>query len=240
MHAKGLSFAALLVLAGCARASSLPTPVPASSASDARRNAAVVANESEDASGEDVEARAATAPMQKPGDYVVYRFSGSFRKAPLTLTERVLEAKRGSLRLELVFENGKTKRVVRATYDRTPGAVREIVDATRVDTQGAEHPMTGDEIESMMAETALAADANEASLGTESVTVDLGGQSLKCDKASWRVVIGKHKAIMTALTSDAFPWSDVGGEIKTDDGKVLYHAEVVDTGSSAPAVAQSE
>src|SRR5262249_40641893 len=152
------------------------------------------------------------------------------RKTPLTLTQRVLDVSGAVTRLELTFEDAKSKRVVRARYDHTPGAAHEIADAMRVNADGAELPLTLRELDLMMAETALAVDSNEESLGTDEVTLDVGRTPLKCKRTRFRVVVGKRKAVMTSLTSAAFAWGDVGGEIATDDGKVLYRAEVVDVG----------
>jgi hypothetical protein len=109
----------------------------------------------------------------------------------------------------------------------------------RLDAAGAEKPMTLAEFDALMAQTALTADDNEGSTGSEHVTVSVGGQDLPCTRTRYQVVVGKHRATMSTLTSDAFPWGDVGGEITSDQGRVLYRAEVVDVGSSAPIVAAS-
>jgi hypothetical protein len=216
MNLKALLCAALVLSCGCARSKPSRTALTASSA----------------ASRTEAPPESTQAQAQRPGDYVVYRFSGAFRKAPLTLTQRVLEASGARTRVELAFDDGKTKRVVRARYDRTPGAARELVDAARVAPDGAEHPMKSEELDLLMAETALAVDANEGAIGTERVTIVVAGRPIACEKTTFRVTVGKRKAVMSALKSDAFAWGDVGGEIKTDDGKLLYRAEVIDAGSS--------
>ena len=43
--------------------------------------------------------------------------------------------------------------------------------------------------------------------------------------------VGKHEATMSTVESEAFPWGDVGGDITTADGQLLYRVEVVDAGS---------
>jgi hypothetical protein len=220
MHAKALVCAVLL--GGCAGARSAPPKAVTLTS----------ANAPAPRTERTAEAAAPSAsPVQRPGDYVVYRFSGTFRKAPLTLTQRVLDVRGAVTRLELTFDDARSKRVVRARYDRTPGAAHEIAEAMRVGADGAELPLTLGQLDAMMAETALAVDANEDALGTDEVTLDVGRTPLKCKRTRFRVLVGKRKAVMTSLTSDAFPWGDVGGEIATEDGKVLYRAEVVDVGS---------
>ncbi|HTQ46532.1 MAG TPA: hypothetical protein VMI75_27455 [Polyangiaceae bacterium] len=44
---------------------------------------------------------------------------------------------------------------------------------------------------------------------------------------------------MRTLSSESFPWGDVGGDIISEDGRVLYRAEVVDVGAASPIVAAS-
>ena len=207
MDTRAVLLASLVVMYGCARGPSTKASAGPSSPSSSHASAP----------GEEPQ-----RPSQRPGDYVVYRFSGTFRKAPLTLTQKVLEPSR----LELTFDDGKTKRIIRARYDTSPSL---LVDAVRV-VDGAEQPITRAQLEAMMAETVLAVDANEESLGTEVVTIDVAGRPLKCEKSSYRVVVGKKKAVMSSLKSEGFAWGDVGAEIKGEDGKILYRAEVVDLG----------
>lgn len=172
------------------------------------------------------------------GDYVVYRFSGSFRKtaskAPLTLTERVLGREGRVLNLEVVLEDGAKKETLHIYKDSTPGAAQEVFDVTRVEA-GNERAATVDAYAAMMAKTVLAADQNDEELGIETTNVLLGGQTLTCKKTSYRVRVGKHVATMSTVSSDAFPWGDVAGDITTLEGQVLYRVEVVDTGTGARA-----
>src|SRR5262249_40411866 len=133
--------------------------------------------------------------------------------------------------IESTLEDGGHKRVVRATFDRTPGAAHELQSAIRIDDHGA-HPMNADAYEQLMSETFLAADRNEETLGTESVTLSVGKTKLEATKTRYRVVVGKRKATMSTVSSAAFAWGDVGGEILADDGKVLYRVEVLDAGNA--------
>lgn len=172
------------------------------------------------------------------GDYVVYRFSGSFRKAAspasLTLTQRVLGRDGDVLSLEVVLDEGAKKQTLRIHKDSTPGAAQEVFDVVRVEA-GQERPETVEAYEAMMAKTVLAADANEAQLGTEKTNVLLGGKALTCTKTSYRVRVGKHEATMSTVQSDAFPWGDVAGDITTLEGQVLYRVEVVEAGTESGA-----
>ena len=86
----------------------------------------------------------------------------------------------------------------------------------------------------------LAADDNQGALGSETVTVSVGGHDIACTRTSYHVLVGKRPATMRAPSRvTSFPWGDVGGEIMSDQGHVLYRAEVVDLGAAAPIVAAS-
>jgi len=177
---------------------------------------------------------------RKPGDFIVYRFSGSFRKAPLTLTERVVAREGAVLVIDMVLADDTGKKdALRVRFNDEPASRGEVISVSRVD--GA--PATLEAYEAMMADVALAADQNEALLGTEDTTVDVGGTSVPCRRTSYQVKVGKRQATMQTLESDAFAWGDLGGEITGKDGAVLYRAEILEVGSqSAPksdAVAQT-
>jgi len=128
---------------------------------------------------------------------------------------------------------------VRASYTHAPGAAHELVSAQRLDGASAAKPMSSAELDALMAKTVLAADDNQGSTGTERAKVSVGGQDIACTRTSYRVTVGKQAATMSTLSSDAFPWGDLGAEITTDKGNVLYRAEVVDLGNAAPIVAAS-
>ena len=105
-----------------------------------------------------------------------------------------------------------------------------------VDSAG-DRPGTLADYEAMMAETILAADDNEGQIASEDVSAQVGKKTLRCKRTTYRVVVNKKKATMSTLSSDAFPWGDVGGEIKTDDGRVLYRVEVINEGREERSVA---
>jgi hypothetical protein len=231
----GLSLLALA--SGCARSLSPAALAPGRELHGAEPSSSVGAQL---ATG-DAAARApseSAAFAQKAGDFVVYRFSGGYRKTPLVLTQRVIEASPAALVVDMTFDDGKTKRVVRARYTHAPGAAHELVAVSRVE-KGAEKGMSIADLDAMTSETALAADDNEGAVATEVVTVEIGGRKVDCTRTSYKVTVGKRAATMRTLTSAAFPWGDVGGEITSEDGTVLYRAEVIDAGSATPLVASA-
>ncbi len=173
------------------------------------------------------------ALSRKAGDYIVFQYSGSFRKTPLTLTERVVAKEGTVLVIDFTLTEGKKEETLRVRMDFAPGGRGEIFDIARMD-KGVEKPASKDAYDAMMAKTIVVADANEEDLGTEDVNVEVSGKSINAKKTSYRVVVGKSSATMSITAADGFAWGDLGGEIKTKDGALLYRAQLVDMGS-APA-----
>ena len=230
-----VALSAVVLAAGCARSA----PEASFPASAAHAPGAAFGSVDETPAGADHVSSESAAFTQKPGDYVVYRFSGGFRKAPLLLTQRVVEASDLLLVVDLVLDDGKHKTNVRARYTHAPGAPHELAKASRIDATGAEKAMSLAELDALMAQTTLAADDNEGAIGSERVTVAVGGRRMACTQTRYRVVVGKRAATLRTLSSESFPWGDLGGDIVSDDGRVLYRAEVVDVGGASPIVAAS-
>lgn len=243
-----LSAAIVSILAtGCGRAA-LEAPAraerpaaAAARAADAEPSADAAAAEADAAPEADAPAEA--APARKPGDYVAYRFSGSFRKTPLTLTQRVVARDGDAVVVDVTLEGDGEREALRVRLGDAAATRGEVLGVTRLDG-GRERPATAADYEKLMAKTTLAADANEAVLATEDVTVEVGGAPVACQKTSFRVRVGSRAATLWTLESAAFAWGDLGGEIRAEDGRVLYKAEIVDAGHGAApdgaAVARSE
>jgi hypothetical protein len=187
----------------------------------------------EDASGD-----ATAALARAPGDFIVYRFSGSFRKAPLTLTQKVFAREGMTLVIDMTLEGKDRKTELRVRMNDSAAARGEVLSVARLEN-GAEKDAGIAAYEALMAEVALAADQNEELLGTEEVSVEVGGATLACKRTSFRVKLGKQKATMSTLEKDGFAWGDLGGEIVAKDGTVLYRAEVVQIGDAATTSASA-
>ncbi len=228
-----VALSAVVLAAGCAH--SAPEAASAASAPHAPR--ATPGSAVDTHAGVEHLASESVAFTQKPGDYVVYRFSGGFRKTPVILSQRVVEASDLQLVVDLVLDDGKQKTNVRGIYTHAPGAPHELAKAYRIDATGAAKPMSLAELDALMAQTTLVADDNEGAIGSETVTVSVGGQPIACTQTRYRVLVGKHAATMRTLSNGSFPWGDVGGDIVSDDGRVLYRAEIVDVGGASPIVA---
>ncbi len=221
---------ASLLATGCAGVSLAPgaaTPAAAEKPVAAAEETTAKAEPATDAKATEAE----TTGARKAGDFIVYRFTGSFRKAPLTLTERVIERRGAMLTVEITADEGDTKRQLRVKINEA-SAVKNDVVAVSVIEGGVEKEAGIEAYEALLASTSLAADENEAVIGSEDAMLDVGGAPLPVRKTSYRVRVGKKSATLRTVESEGFAWGDLGGEITAENGKVLYRAEVVELGHS--------
>lgn len=185
----------------------------------------------------------AEAPVWSAGDFVVYRFSGSFHKTPVTLTEKVIARKGDSFTLEVSYDDGKTKEAIRAQMKGDSPMHADVVKVVRLEG-GAEKPASVALYEQLFARVALVADQNEAQLGSEKIKVEVAGHgAMACERATYRVKVGKQTATMQTVASAGFVWGDVGAEITAASGKLIYKAEVIDAGhasTKAAAIASAD
>jgi hypothetical protein len=238
-----LTFAmASLLATGCARANLAPTAATPASESAAKAPAGAADAAAEKAAPEAAASatEAETTGARKAGDFIVYRFTGSFRKAPLTLTERVIDRRGAVLTVDITAEEGETKRQLRVKINEASAVKNDVVAVSLIEN-GAETPAGIEAYEALLAETSLAADENEAMIGAEDAMLDVGGAPVPVRKTSYRVRVGKKPATLRTMESEGFAWGDLGGEITAGNGKVLYRAEVVELGhADAKGVATAQ
>jgi hypothetical protein len=235
---------ASIFVVGCGQAA-LPQVATAPAAPAPALAAAPAAPATTDAAKDEIGGEAAPAPApasRMPGDFVVYRFTGSFRKTPLTLTEKVVARRGALLTIDFAAREGDAAEDLRVTFDEASPSHSEVVRVARLEG-GVEKASTPEAYEALMGRTSLSADENEALLGTDDVTVDVGSAQVPAKRTTYRVRVGKKQATLRTLESAAFAWGDVGGELTATSGKVLYRAEVVEAGhddgaAKAAAMAQ--
>lgn len=226
---------------------------PAAEAKDAKAPAAADDEaKAEDAAKDDAKAENATeaaeakaAAKSAPwgaGDFVVYRFTGSFHKTPVTLTEKVTARQGEAFTLDVTYDDGKTKESIRARMKGESPARADVVSVARL-VRGVEQAASLALFDEILARVALVADQNEARLGSEAVKLDVAGHgTVACERATFRVKVGKETATMRTIESAAFAWGDLGADITSAGGKLIYKAEIVDAGheSAKPAVASAD
>lgn len=182
------------------------------------------------------------------GDYIVYEFSGSFRKAKATLTERVVARTDATVSVLVTLSEaaaeapakgkaakaGPKTETLRVTFAEKNGARGEVLEVSRADGEGFTAAELGD-YDALVAKVTLTADDNEALLGEEESERTIAGEALACRTASYRVRVGKKIATLRTIETRDVAWGDVGGEITDEKGAVLFRAEVVKLGREAPA-----
>lgn len=171
---------------------------------------------------------------RKPGDYVVYKFSGSFRKTPATLLEKVVLRDGGLFVIDYTLTEGPKVQTLRVHLNASEGAKVQILDVESL-VGGATNAALPADFETMMSKTILAVDDNESIASIEELTFDVSGKSLLCERTSYRVRVGKSAATMVVTAAKGFSWGDVAAEIKTDAGALLYRAEILEIGNDAAA-----
>ena len=177
-----------------------------------------------------------TASRDRVGDYFVQRFSGSFSKEPMTLTERIVAQKGKLLIIDYTLDAGKKSEHLRVKRDVDTGRIARV---TRYQGDKA-IPSDIEAYNAMMDRTVFAADDNVASLGKKAETCLIGKKELDCEKTRYKVLVGDKPATLSVVTSKAVPGRDVAGELSTADGKLLYRAEIIDMGHDAPGHAVAE
>ncbi|MEM1030009.1 MAG: hypothetical protein AAGN82_06650 [Myxococcota bacterium] len=176
--------------------------------------------------------------VRRPGDFCTLRFSGTYRDASVTLTQRVVARDGETTTLDLELEGTPRWRV---SIDERPEHHGEVVAVSRHQDDGALVTASYDAYEQFMAELVLTADVNEGQIAEETISLSLGeNRSVPATKSTFRVWVGDREATLETLAPrDASAWAwgdDAGGRIvATDDGEVLFRAEVVEVGRSALA-----
>jgi hypothetical protein len=171
-----------------------------------------------------------TSPLaqRQVGDFTVHRFSGSFTKTPMTLTEEVVARAGGLIVVDYTLDQGKSHEKLRVTHDVQNDRVLRV----REIHGQKELASSTDAYDAMIAKTMFVPDSNEAAIGDEPGTCLVAGKELQCEKKSYRVKIGDQTATLSLSLSDG---QDIGGEISAPDGKIFYRAELVQTRSGTPS-----
>jgi len=170
------------------------------------------------------------APLatRQVGDVSVHRFSGSFTKTPITLSEEVV-AKAGSLILiDYTFEEGSHKTKLRVTHDVTSDRVLRV----REIHGKRELPSSIEAYDAMIAKTMFVPDDNAGQVAKSESTCMIGDQAVSCEKTDYSVIVdGEQATFSVARGSDG---RDISGEISSPDGKILYRAETIEQKTGTP------
>jgi hypothetical protein len=71
------------------------------------------------------------------------------------------------------------------------------------------------------------AERNEGLVAAERATCLIGSEELDCETKNYKVWVGGRPGKLSVSESKQLPGRDLGGEIVTADGRVIYRAELL-------------
>jgi len=172
---------------------------------------------------------AGPADPRKVGDFQVHRFSGSYQKSPLTLTEEVIARENGLWVIDYTFEEQSGTTKLRVRFDPRTDSVRRV---SKLDGS-QEHSVPLATYDKLIERTSFAADSNDGMLSSTHGTCLVGPSELDCETKSYKVAIGDKAAILNVSRSNSVPGGDVAGDIIGSDGAVIYRSELVEMGNAS-------
>ena len=178
---------------------------------------------------EEETALAAPVDPRKVGDFYVHRFSGSYEKSPLTLTEEIVAQEDGLWVIDYTFEQPSTTTKLRVRLDPQTDSV---VRVSKLDGD-SETKVPLATYEKLIDRTSFTADANDGMVASERHTCLVGPSELDCETKSYKVWVGEKQATLSVSHSDSVPDRDVSGDITGSDGTLIYRSELVEMGNAA-------
>jgi len=172
---------------------------------------------------------AGPADSRKIGDFQVHRFSGSYQKSPLTLTEEVIARENGLWVIDYTFEDQALTTKLRVRFDPRTDSV---VKVSKFDGS-QEHSVPLATYEKLIARTSFAADSNDGMLAATHGTCLIGPNELDCETKSYKVLVAEKAAILSVSRTAGVPGGDIAGDIISSDGTVIYRSELIEMGNAS-------
>ena len=217
---------------GCGHSLMQPATPDAEQATATNDAAQTEADGSEEAAS--AEQSSSSSALRQPGEFATYRFSGSYRRAPVTVSYRVVERDEATITLDVSSTTEGQSQRFRLEMTDGPSGSGEILSVARWDGASTQ-PVDPAQYEALMQQTIAPIEHNEADLERQHHEVAIGDRTVECTRATYRVLADGRAATMTIFESPSFAWGDLGGEITTADGGVLYKAEIVEVGKESSA-----
>ena len=194
---------------------------PAQTGAQVAKNTAEVPNTTPDGDR-------APAESRKVGDFSVHRFSGSYQKAPLTLTEEVVGQEFGLWVIDYTFEEQASTTKLRVRFNPRTEAVFSV--AKLDGAQEINVPISV--YDQLIERTSFAADANDGMVASSHATCLVGPNELDCETKTYKVRVGDQSATLSVSHSNEVKSGDVTGDITADDGTLIYRSELVEMGNT--------
>lgn len=157
------------------------------------------------------------------GDRTVHRFTGTFNKHALTLTEEVVATNADTFTVRCLLDEGVSTTELLVTRGNRSERVIAVV---RVES-GQEIEGNVSDYEELLQKTLFTPDQNHGEVAKRSQTCLVGSSEHDCEIAEYRVYIADQEARLSVARS-AELGRDVSGEIVGVDGTMIYHAELID------------
>lgn len=171
----------------------------------------------------------APADPRKVGDFTVHRFSGSYQKAPLTLTEEVVAREGGLWVIDYTFEEQSGRTAFRVRFDPRTDSVRRVSKL-----EGArETSVPLATYEKMIEKASFAADSNDGLIASSRGTCLVGPSELACETKTYSVWVADRPATLNVSRSTGVVSGEVAGDITAHDGTVIYRSELLEMGNAA-------
>ena len=170
----------------------------------------------------------APTESRKVGDFSVHRFSGSYQKAPLTLTEEVVGSEFGLWVIDYTFEEQAETTKLRVRFDPRTESVFSVA---KLDG-GKETSVAISVYDQLIERTSFAADANDGVVAPGRTTGLVGPSELDCETKTYKVRVGDRFGTLTVSRTDQVAGGDVTGDLIADDGTVIYRSELVEVGNA--------
>ena len=226
----------LLLASSCAPPAPAPeTPPPAEPPSKAPPAANETTAATAPAAPTQTATEAAAATRYRKGDYVIYEYSGSALKAPVTLTEEIVAQNGLKLEIQVTAVRGSEKKTwVQVVTDTRENRHSNKMDALYVIEGGKRVQLQNKDNKDAYRLYQWVIPPSDGPFEKKSqapCTVEVAGQSYELTCTTGQQTVAGKKADVELCDGEAFLWTKASERIRAvDGGEVLYQMTVKEAG----------
>ncbi len=171
----------------------------------------------------------------RAGDFVVYRYRGTFAPAPVVLREEVLAQDGNHLRIQVTAQRGAaSRRWVQVLTDTPENQKNNVVDELWTEGDGGlvrlDNKGNADLID-LYSWTLPPCDGPPKPRDKAERSIEIASTRHECTCETASITCGGHGQRMETCECPDFLWTHASGSIRsTEDDSVLWQVEVVDAG----------
>jgi hypothetical protein len=171
----------------------------------------------------------------RAGDFVHYRYTGSFTPAPVDLHERVLAQKGDVLEIEVTIRRGAEQRqFVQVVTDTPENQKSNVVDELYVLEGGARRRLENQKNIDLFALydwTFVIPDAEPTDRSDREVARTIGGVAYRCTAHAGRMKLRGRPLRFEQVDCPQFLWTHADGRfVDEETDEIVHEVEVVATG----------